>query len=195
MSDALSITELHAGIKTTLRAAFPTTGSNAVPVIDYYTRPTEKFATPAIFFELTDIGNAAESDDIGTEQLQVTLSFSAYVCVSYRATAAKIALRELVVALMGEVWDNHFGCKVKGAENVTASPDQFSVEPGGTGNGAMQQYEVWRVDWTHDALIGTSIWDTAPEIIPDKVFLGYDPNVGLAHEAEYDQVIPEGSDE
>lgn len=195
MSDALSITAVHAAIKTTLRAAFPTTGSNAVPVIDYYTRPTEKFATPAIFFELTGIDEPAEGDDIGTEQLQCTLSFSAYVCVSYRAATAKIALRELVVALMGEVWANRWGCKIGAAENVTASPDQFSVEPGGTGNGAMQQYEVWRVDWTQDALIGTSIWDTAPETIPDKVFLGYDPNVGLAHEAEYDQVIPEGSDE
>lgn len=188
----ISITGLHEAIKTTLRAAFPTNGTNAVQLVDCYTRFDKKLtAVPAILFELTSIDPQSEGDDIGTEQLYVTLSFSAHICVSYRETAAKIAVRELVSAVMWEIWDNRWGLKgIQGAENVSAQEEQFSVEPGGTGNGAMQQYETWRIDWTQDGLIGMNAWNTSPETIPSAVFLGIAPLVGPEHIDDYMQVIP-----
>lgn len=188
----LSITALHEAIKTTLRAAFPTSGTNAVQLVDCYTRFDKKLtATPAILFEMTAIDPSSEGDDIGTEQLYVTLSFSAHICVSYRETAAKIAVRELVTAVMGEIWDNRWGVRgLTGAEITGAQEEQFSVEPGGSGNGAMQQYESWRIDWTQDGLIGTNVWNTDPEAIPTMVYLGIAPLVGEEHIDDYHQVIP-----
>jgi hypothetical protein len=190
----INLTALHTAIQTGLRAAFPATGTGAVPTIDHYTRPTKTFATPAIYFELTGIDPQVDGADSGSEQFNATLSFSAYVCCSYRSESAKLAVRELVAAVIEEIWDSSWDLPVSGAEIVTAQPDQFSVEPGGTGSGSSQAYEVWRVDWTHDVKLGESIWATASEVIPTSVFCGWAPDIGIDHEADYDQVIPEGSD-
>lgn len=191
----INLSALHTAIQTALRAAFPTTGTGAVPTVAHYTRPTKTFATPAIFFELTGIDPQSDGDDSGSEQFNATLSFSTYVCCSYRAESAKLSVRELVAAVIEETWDNSWGLPVSGAEIVTAQPDQFSVEPGGTGSGTSQAYEVWRIDWAQDVKLGASIWATDPETIPSAVFCGWAPNVGIEHEPDYDQVIPEGSDE
>jgi hypothetical protein len=190
----INITALHDAIQTYLRAAFPSTGIGAVPTIEHYTRPAKTFATPAIFFELTGIDPQSDGDDSGSEQFNASLSFSTYVCCSYRAESAKLVVRELVAKLIEEIWDNSWSLPVSGAEIITAQPDQFSVEPGGTGIGTSQAFEVWRIDWTQDVKLGASVWATDPETIPTNVFCGWDPKIGIDHVADYDQVIPEGSD-
>lgn len=185
MMEETNLTTLHAAIKTAIRAEFT---EAQVPTIDYYTRPTKTVATPAIFFELT--GLTPSADDPGTEQSEMIASFTLYVLVSYRTEAAKMAVRELAGKLCNLIYYNRWGLKIGAAELTGAQPDQFSVEPGGSGNGSMQCFETWSIDWTHEILLGTSVWDTDPEPIPTEVYVGIDPDIGPDHIDDYQQVQP-----
>lgn len=180
-----NLTALHDAIKSAIRAEFT---ESQVPTIDYYTRPKKTVTTPAIFFELT--GLTPSEEDPGTEQSQMIAAFTLYVLVSYRAEDAKLAVRELVGKLCNLIYYNRWGLKIGQAELTSAQPDQFSVEPGGTGNGSMQCFETWSIDWTNEILLGASVWDTDPEPIPTEVYVGIAPDIGPDHEDDYQQVVP-----
>jgi hypothetical protein len=187
---AVDLAALHEAIKTGLRAAFPLSGPGAVVTIDYYGRQGERIVTPAILFELTAILPGEGDDDVGTEQYNSTLEFSAYVMVSYREVAAKLAVRSLIArtlaAIRGQRWAQtgvFTQAKVSGA-----FPDQFQNTQGG--KSPNESYEMWRIDWTHDAVIKTSVWDPSG-VVPTEVWLGIDPETGVPNVDKYTQVVPE----
>lgn len=188
---AVDIAALHEAIKTTLRAALPTTGAGAVPTIDYYGRQGERIAVPAVFFELTAIVPGGESDDIGTEQFNAGLEFSAYVLVSYKDgdIKAKLAVRALVARVLAVVNRNRWGLtRITAATVNGAFPDQFSSGPGGQGSGVQHSYETWRIDWTQEGLIDVSTWDPSGAV-PTEVWLGIDPDTGVPNVDKYTQVV------
>lgn len=152
MNTPVNIATLHASIKAALAAQFP------AAVVDYYPRPGDKITTPAIFIELDDI-QAANPADIGTDQTPVTLRFNAYCVDSYR-TGKKLAVRTMAAAVLHFVNSHRWGCPVGAGNAVAATPDRFQ--------GDTQEYEVMRVEWEHEALLGIDSWidDGDP---PDEV--------------------------
>lgn len=185
---AVDIAELHEAIKTGLRDAFPTTGTGAVPTIDYYGRQGERIVTPAILFELTAIVPGNVGDDIGTEQFNATLEFSVYVMVSYRETAAKLAVRALVARTIAKLRGQRWGQRVTKADVQGGFPDQFINTAGG--KSPNESYEMWRVDFTHDGLIDVSTWDPSGAV-PTEVWTGLDPDTGIPNELRYRRVVPD----
>lgn len=142
MNTPVNIATLHANIKTALAAQFPAC------VVDYYPRPGEKITTPAIFIELDDI-QANQPPDTGTEQTPVVLRMNAYVVESYK-TGKKLTVRTLAAAVMQFVRGKRWSTAVGAAQPVSATPDRFQ--------GDTQEYEVMRVEWEHEALLGTDVW-------------------------------------
>jgi len=193
---AIDIAALHEAIKADLRAGFPTTGAGAVPTIDYYGKQGERITVPAIFFELTAIVPGDESSDIGTEQFNATLEFSAYVLVSYKDSdvKAKLAVRSLVARVLARIRGNRWGiAHITQAEVNGAFPDQFTAGPGGQGSGVQHSYETWRIDWTHSGLIDVSVWDPVGAV-PTEVWVGIDPDTGPPNVLRYRRVVPESSE-
>lgn len=176
MNDSIDLDELHAGIAAGLRAAF---SEEALPTIGYYARPGEKITVPAVFFELEDCGPASDSSgDIGTEQFDATLEFSAYVVVTSRGRgAAQLAVRKLALAVAAAIRGQRWGCQVTDAKITDCGPAEFISAPS-------REYCAYRVGWTHDALVGTSVWN-AEGVIPETVYIGIEPDTGPAHEDDY----------
>lgn len=152
MNTPVNISDLHAAIKTALAAQYPTA------VVDYYPRPGDKITTPAIFIELDSI-DADQPPDMGTEQTPVTLRFNAYVVQDYKA-GKKLAVRTLAAAVMQFIRGKRWGTAVGAAMPVSATPDRFQ--------GDTLEYEVMRVEWEHEAILGTDVWiddgDTPTEV-------------------------------
>jgi hypothetical protein len=142
MNAAVNIATLHANIKTALAAQYP------AAVVDYYPRPGDKITTPAIYIELDDI-QADQPADMGTEQTPVTLRFNAYVVDGYK-TGKKLAVRTLAAAVMQFIRGKRWSTTVGAATPIAATPDRFQ--------GDTQEYEVMRVEWEHEALLGIDVW-------------------------------------
>lgn len=173
MAQQINLTALHEAIKTGLSTAL--TGVN----VDYYDRPGEKLVVPAVRFELEQI-TAANPSDTGTEQLEVELTFSAECVCTYKQ-GGKLAVRLLSAQVAKLVDGNRWGLPVSAGQFASAAPESFSEE-----------YETWRVQWAHTALLGASIWD-GNGILPTEIWLGFAPEIGPDHVADYVQVdqLPE----
>jgi hypothetical protein len=152
MNAPVNISTLHANIKTALAAQYPTA------TVDYYPRPGDKITTPAIFIELDDI-QADSPPDMGTEQTPVTLRFNAYVVDGYK-TGKKLAVRALAAAVMQFVRGKRWSTTVGHGMPVSTTPDRFQ--------GDTQEYEVMRVEWEHEALLGIDVWIDEGDV-PEEV--------------------------
>jgi hypothetical protein len=168
MIPQIDISELHEEIKDALVLAFPGVD------VDYYDRPGEKVAAPAIRFGLTEI-IAANPSDTGTEQLEVELRFAAE-CVATYKQGGKLAVRLLAANVGKFVQDNRFGLSISPGQFIGAAPDSFSEE-----------YETWRAEWSHTAALGVSIWD-AVGTEAEEVNIGQTPMTGTPFATDYVQL-------
>lgn len=173
MNTPLDLDAFHAAIKAAFQTSFPDC------FVDFYPRPGEKITTPAIILEVEDM-TANDPDQIGTEQLNATLNVNAYAVLSYKL-GKKQALRKFAAAVMAYTRGKRWGVPVGPANVLGAHPDKI--------DGQAEDYETMRIEFTHEALLGTDIFaGTGP--IPLHVYLGESPNIGSGHVADYRQATP-----
>jgi hypothetical protein len=178
MTTPVDIAELHQGIKAGLTAAFPGVA------VDYYPRPGAKIQVPALLIDLDEF-EADDSDDIGTEQIACTLRFNVYAVRAYKS-GNKLALRTMTAATIAAIHRNRWGQPVGPANVVGAFPDQIG--------GNASEYEVARIEFTHEALLGASVWVEDGEV-PTEVWLGYAPRIGPEYVDDYELVTELPPDE
>jgi hypothetical protein len=142
MNTPVNINTLHANMKTALAAQFPTC------TVDYYPRPGDKITTPAILLELDDI-EADKPDDMGTEQVPVTMMWRAYVVRDYKQ-GSKLAARTLAASVMAFIRGKRWSAAVGRAVVIGAFPDKFG--------GDSLEYECMRVEFEHEGILGTDVW-------------------------------------
>lgn len=173
MIPTVNIDALHTKMKDALAAEF-----DGVTVA-FYPRPGERIQTPAILLELEDIA-VEDPGDTGTEQLPVILNFNAYAVLDFK-TGNKQAVKVLAAAVMAfvrsKLWDEPIGAALVAG----AFPDVIL--------GKEADYEVMRVEFSHDAIVGEGIADDG--ITPWKVYLGITPEIGPDHVDDY-ELIAEG---
>ena len=167
----INLTTLHANIKTAFVAAFPGVS------VDYYDRPGEALTVPAIRFELEQFG-PANPYETGTEQLEVELRFSAE-CVATYKQGGKLGVRLLAAQVANFVHGHRFSSPISAGRFLGSTPETFSEE-----------YETFRVEWAHTAILGASVWDVST-VTPTQVFLGVAPYIGVPNEPLYRRVIPQ----
>jgi hypothetical protein len=149
----VNIVTLHEKIKEALAAQFPDC------TVDYYPRPGDKITTPAIFIELDEVP-CEDPPDIGTDQTPVNLMFNAYCVEDYKA-GKKLVVRTLAIAVLAFVNSNKWTCPVKGGKAIGAFPDNFHGKKHAAGD--TEEYECMRVEWQHEALLGTDAWEFSGE--------------------------------
>jgi hypothetical protein len=171
-----NIDALHTAMKTALSAHFDDIA------VAFYPRPGERIITPGILLELEDI-QAEDPDDTGTEQLPVTLNFNAYVVLDYKA-GKKQAVKTLAGGVMAFIRGKRWGQPVGAAAVTGGSPDVIQ--------GKEDDYEVMRVEFSHEALLGVDIWDD-DGVVPWKVYLGISPFIGPDNLEHY-KLIYEGDE-
>lgn len=140
-----------------------------------YPKVREVVITPAIFLDMVsmDMGN-----DPGTGQLAVLARFQARVIIK-SSDNSQMQVRNLAAEIARVVYNQSFGQNVTPAKIVSIGSDGFSPE--------LDAYDIWLVEWEHEFHLGESVWD-GDAVLPDKIFLGFSPEVGFSHENDYEQI-------
>lgn len=168
MNTEVDLDDLHEAMKTAFTTAF------ASCHVGLYDRPGDKIQTPAILLEIEDI-LSDDPDDIGTEQIAVTLNCNAYVVHDYKAGNKK-AVRKLAAAVMAYTRGRRWGQPVGAANVGSAQPDRIP--------GKEDDYEVMRVEFAHEALLGTDVF-AGNGVLPAELYLGFAPEIGPEHVEDY----------
>jgi hypothetical protein len=173
------LAELHAAIVETSATAF------AGIAFEFYRDDRSKLPpmggsgqpTAVCLLELSEL-EAAEFDP-GTEQQALAARFEAQFCIPFTTPSPKVAIRALAGSYAAFLrkqtrWPDVLNGPIK----VTGCyKDDFSPE--------LDQYEVWRVEWTQDIWLGEGTpWLPGPAR-PEQVLASFVPNVGSSHEPDY----------
>lgn len=170
---SLSLDALHQAILDAIAAQFP-----AVSTVDAYREDRKQLALPAILVELEDF-EAAPEDNPGTEQLPVMARFSATIVMGFREPNVQREVRKLAAALGVFVHRNRWGQHAGPAEVLTITPDEFDP--------ALDNVEVWRVEWQQPLALGEGVWNNDGSI-PTEVLFSIAPEIGAEHEDDYEPV-------
>jgi len=129
-----------------------------VEVVASYPRFEDRIPAKAVTIGL-DSFTPENPDDLGTEQFHADMRFEAFVFVSYLEDDYELLVRKIATKLMAWIYGKRFGCPVGPAKIISANPDAMQL-PGRVGrDGEAQDYVVWRIEWSHEVLIGESVWD------------------------------------
>lgn len=155
MNTPVDIVTLHESMRLKLAEKF------SGVTVAFYDRPGDEIKTPAVFIELDEAEATASGGDIGTEQVDATLRFHAYVVTKF-GKGQKLEVRRLALAVMTFIQGQRWGESVGAADVIGAYPDVFKVA-NPSSNESTQEYEVMRVEFIHEALIGADVWEFAAD--------------------------------
>lgn len=131
----------------------------------------------AFQFEMAD---SASPEDMGTEQWQADVRFVAFVIVPFTVENNERECRRIALKLAGRIYGQRFGCPIGPAKVITCMEDALML-PGKRGReGEAEEYSVFRVEWTHEAFIGPSIWDSSGDPPSIVIATGMGETVQLA---------------
>lgn len=184
------VTALHAAILAQIAAQYP-----VFKTVDDYPVDKRVPVVPAFILENED-GEVTPPDDFWTGQTPIELRFCARVIMPTATDSIGRTVRALAYDIAAFIYQNKFGCPVGAAVPGMISEDNF--EP------ALDQFTVWRVEFTMLANVGASAWDdwvtpkdTSDQLgAPDPDLTGtdpadldtrysFDPDIGAGHENDY----------
>lgn len=173
IEDGLDLNLWHDSVISELKSI------SVLKTVDNYPREKKKITTPAAFLELTAITSRSD-DNPNTEQLNATLEAEVRIICGYRTKNVKQVVRALAAQVAYTLDGERFGLPVQPARVGGCWPDEFDTE--------LDQYEVWRVVFTQDVLLGQSVFDD-DGIVPESMYVGYSPDTGVPHEDDYEQIL------
>ncbi|MDM5178513.1 hypothetical protein PO883_15045 [Massilia sp. DJPM01] len=170
---------LHATITAAIAERFP-----SLATVEFYREDREELPVPACILDLCEF-EGEPSVDPGTGQLAVMARFEAELIIGFRTPEAKMSLRLLAGAFAAFLHKKRWpGGLTSEAEQIHAYKDDFKP--------ALDQYEVWCVEWRQIIHLGESVW-SGEGVTPTTIMLGFAPEVGFGHEDDYIQIAPEAA--
>jgi hypothetical protein len=165
-----NFTQLQAIITATIKAQYP-----SLLAVEFDREDRDDLEIPACLLDMPEFEGSPEIDP-GTGQLAVTARFEAEFILGFRTPSAKLAAREMAAAFAAFIHTGRWpGGRTGPAEHIHAYKSDF--------NPALDQYEVWCVEWRQVIHLGTSVW-TNDGTIPSIVY-SWVPDIGFGHEADY----------
>ncbi len=164
---------LHQVMTDEIKAAFP-----ALQTVEFYSLERKDLPLPACLLEMCEM-EADNREDPGTEQQAVTARFEARFIIGFRTPQAKLEVRKLAGAFAAFLRKQlrFLPAKSGPAEVIGCYPDDFDPK--------LDEYEVWRVEWSHVLHLGSSVW-TNDGTIPEIVLVSYSPEIGIGNEDKYE---------
>lgn len=174
----IDLDALHDAVVAAISSGMPTVAS-----VQAYPDTSEPLPLPAVLVDLEDM-EAAPDVDPGTEQLAVRVRWRARLILGFRTADVQRQVRKGAAQLAHLVHLNRWGKPVEPARVTLVGPDPFDP--------ALDQYEVWVVEWEQIVHLGASVWE-CPEgaSVPETVYLGIEPKTGPDHVEDYWQIAPE----
>lgn len=181
--DGVDLSILHDTIEHELREQFP-----QFKIVEFYREEEErrspgKDQLPALLLDLPEFEIDLDND-AGSEQLPLIARFEARVVDTFNQEKAKLKIRTLATQLAFYIFKNK---RFHALNNVAVGPvtvdavtqDDFFPE--------LDRFEVWRVDFSMQILIGDNIWKQTGEV-PTPVY-SHSPNIGFGHENDYKEIV------
>lgn len=139
----IDLDRLTDAIVASIACAFP-----RFELVEAYPDSMTDLPTPACMIELVDLEPAG---DIGTEQMPVTARFEARIVMGFREPNVRRAMPKIAAAVGLHVNKQRWGLPVEPATVTAIERDDFDPD--------LDQFVVWRVDWSQIVHIGQSVWD------------------------------------
>lgn len=189
----LDLAQFFEAIVADIKARFP-----SMVNVEFFPDEPEantRMPVPAILLDVSEMEVDGEMDP-GTEQLATKLSFSAFIVISgLQDGNTKLQIRQLAAALVSWLKFRHWRDPSNPGDDEM--PNYLPSDPATVlgayrddFNPALDRYEVWRVDWEQTIYLGESAFDTT--FLPDHVFLGLAPDIGLPHKDDYVELTGNG---
>lgn len=179
MADTITecdLTLLFRTMETTIAAAFP-----AFQLVAFDNEERERLDLPCCLLDCAEMDSDNDAADPGTEQQAMTARFEARLVLGFRTPHAKLEARLVATAFAAFLRKQLRWSPARSgpARVIGCYRDEFDPR--------LDQYEVWRVEWTHVLHFGKSVWE-GEGIVPSRVFLGLSPEIGLENIDKYTQV-------
>lgn len=172
----VDLTALLPVIETAIKAQFP-----GLKTVEFFRDDRDTIVVPACLLDLPEMEEAHEIDP-GTGQLAVMARFEAELILGFRTAEAKLSGTVLAAAFAAFLHKARWPGGLTGpAESIHVYKSDFKPQ--------LDQYEVWCVEWRQALHLGESVW-TDEGIVPTTVYLGFAPDIGTGHEADYVQISP-----
>lgn len=166
------IVDAHNAVQAIVREALP----EAVTVTAY-PKIKKSFSLP---IALVDFATTDAAQDPATDELEVSAHWSVVCVVAPELKNSEIMVRQFaatVAAALRAAFRVDVPC-VGAFENIHFEPDELHAD--------LHGYDAWTVNFRTQMRIGQSAFAgdlTAPNIT--EIWLGLDPEIGLAHEDDY----------
>lgn len=172
----VDLVKLHQAIVADISAGFP-----SLATVEFYREDRKDLPKPACLLEVAEFDNL-EDEDPGTEQLAVMMRFEAQLVITFKTPQAKRSVCVLAAALAAWLrkrrWTNPDDPSKKlptgEARVIGAYRDDFTAM-GQQRDAALEQFEVWRVEWEQIVHLGNTIWTDEGET-PSQVFVNGEPH-------------------
>lgn len=169
---------LHEAIVADIKAQFPD-----LRTVEFYREDRTGLELPACLLDLTEFEDAGEDLDPQTGQQAVIARFEAEFLMGFRVPAVKLAVRKLATAFAAWLRLRRWSSVVTGpAHLVGCYKDEF--------NPRLDEYEVWKVEWTQVLHLGNTVW-TNDGTVPTTVLAAWAPDIGADNAGTY-QDLREG---
>jgi hypothetical protein len=186
----IDLVTLHNAIVADISAAFP-----ALATVEFYREDRKNLPKPACLLEIAEFDNV-EDEDPGTEQLAVMMRFEAQLVITFKTANAKRSACVLAAALAAWLrkrrWTNPADPSKKlptgEARVVGAYRDDFTTM-GAQRDTALEQFEIWRVEWEQIVHLGNTAWIDEGET-PSEPYYSFVPGVGPENIDKYQSLLP-----
>lgn len=148
---------------------------NRLATVDFYL--PEQGGTVNTPAALIDLESFDQGDDDGTERLPVLVHGAVHCLLGFRTPNVQTEVRAFALEVMRVIRQPLPG--LGRVERLSAVPGAF--KPGKDG------YEDFVVTFDLECKFGESVWDDST-VIPQQVFVGHVPRVGIPHEPDYERV-------
>jgi hypothetical protein len=172
MTTEINFDTLHPAIVADIQAQFP-----GLATVEFYREDRQAIPLPACILDLTEFETADEELDPQTGQLAVNARFEAELIMGFRDAKVKLELRKLAGAFAAWLRLRRWTGQPAGAVQVVGCyKDEF--------NPRLDQYEVWRVEWTQVLHLGPTVW-TNEGVVPTQILGSWRPEIGEANVDDY----------
>lgn len=185
MADQVNIDVLQDAIVADIAAAFPD-----LKTVDFYSDERDvRNIVPACELDIPEWQDFT-SPDPGTGQQPVMMRFEArFIIDGVDSQEAKRSIRRLAVAFTAFLYKRRWSDAANPGKKIPTGPAEFLGAYHDQFHENLDQYQVWRVEWQQSVSLGESVWDAAGAA-PTHVFVGFAPDIGAGHAADYIEVTP-----
>jgi hypothetical protein len=157
----------HEAVMNFVRETFPD-----LQQVTAYGENREEIQMPAFMFELEEFEMGELENDVGTGQISLITRWCGYFIELFNVENVKTVLRSRAGEFAFKIHNNRLGLRCDPCRFIRADPESFKP--------SLEKFEVFKVEWSQVIILG----DVPQE--PDlSIYLGFEPNVGLAHKDDY----------